>query len=154
MKAILMSLLLMGMGLLPTAQAWADSPCSIDGISGHWVFATGVGHSLGDDITAIGTMNIAKDGSVSGMFDVTIDSVFFVPGVPYSGSVSINSDCTGTLTFVTGVGTQRTDSIVVVSRREMLGMSQDITNLWTYQVRRIPRDSVEDEDEDSDSNDD
>ena len=48
-----------------------------------------------------------------------------------------DSDCTGTVSFATSVGSVRTDSIVVVNRREILGMSQDPANLWTYQVRRI-----------------
>jgi len=34
----------------------------------------------------------------------------------------------------------RSDSIAVLSRTEILGMSQDSANLWTYQVRRIPSD--------------
>jgi len=124
--------------------AIADGSCSTKSVSGKWVFATGIGRQmLGEpfppnkDITAIGTMNIAKDGSLSGVFDATVQDTFFLPGIPYSGSVVVNADCTGTLTFVTGAGTMRTDSIVVVSKKEMLGMSQDPLNLWTYQVRRI-----------------
>ncbi len=144
MKALTMTILLMAMGLLPTAQALAEGPCSTRAIAGHWVFATGVGRQMlgapfppGKDITAIGTMNIGKDGSLSGKFDVTVQDSFFFPDVAFSGSVTVNPDCTGTLTFVTDVGTARTDSIVVVDRREMLGMTQDPLNLWTYQVRRI-----------------
>jgi hypothetical protein len=33
----------------------------------------------------------------------------------------------------------RTDSIVVLSRSEIWGMSQDPLNLWTYKVRRISK---------------
>lgn len=153
MKALTMTILLMGMGLLPTAQALAEGPCSTRAIAGHWVFATGVGRQMlgdpfpaGKDITAIGTINIGKDGSLSGKFDVTVQDSFFFPDVVFSGSVTVNPDCTGTLTFVTDVGTARTDSIVVVDRREMLGMTQDPLNLWTYQVRRISSKPADDDD--------
>lgn len=143
MKTLKMTMLLIAISLFPTTQALADDDlCSIEAIAGHWVFATGVGHSevpIPQDITAIGTMNIAKDGSLSGTFDVTVQNTFFVPEVLYAGSVSVNRDCRGTLTFITGVGTERTDSIVVVNQSEILGMSQDHLNLWTYQMRRISR---------------
>ncbi len=144
MKALTMTILLMGMGLLPTAQALADDLCSTRAIAGRWVFATGVGRQMfgdpipaGKDITAIGTMNIDRDGNLSGEFDFTIQDFFFFPDNTYSGSVTVDPDCTGTLSFVTSDGTARTDSIVVVDRSEMLGMTQDPLNLWTYQVRRI-----------------
>jgi len=141
MKALTMTILLMGMGLLSTAQVLAGDSCSTRAIAGSWVFATGVGRQMlgfppGKDITAIGTMNIAKDGSVSGEFDTTIQDEMFFSDIAYAGTVDVNADCTGTLTFETIFGA-RTDSIVVVDRREMLGMSQDPFNLFTYQVRRI-----------------
>jgi hypothetical protein len=127
--------------------AVADDDCSIRAISGSWLFATSIGRQmLGEpfppdkDITAIGTMNIARDGTLSGTFDVTVEDFAFIPGVLYSGSVMINPDCTGILSFATSVGSVRTDSIAVLSRREILAMSQDPKNLWTYQIRRIAAD--------------
>lgn len=124
--------------------AAADDTCSVRDLAGNWVFATGIGRQMlgGDvppnkDITAIGTMNIARDGTLSGRFDFTVQDSFFFPGVDYVGSVVVNPDCTGTVTFQTSFGSVRTDSIAVVSRREMLGMSQDPLNLWTYEIRRI-----------------
>jgi hypothetical protein len=123
----------------------ADDSCSIRAIAGNWLFATSIGRQMlgapfppDKDITAIGTMNIAHDGTLSGTFDVTVEDFAFIPGVIYTGSVTVNSDCTGILSFATSVGSVRTDSIAVVSRREMLGMSQDFLNLWTYQIRRVP----------------
>jgi hypothetical protein len=61
----------------------------------------------------------------------------FLPGNGYFGSVTVNTNCTGTLTFETTDGTIRTDSIAVISRDEIWGMSQDPYNLWTYKMRRI-----------------
>jgi hypothetical protein len=53
--------------------------------------------------------------------------------------VAVNSDCTGTITFINSQGIMRTDSVVVLSQNELRGMSQDINNLWTYTARRIER---------------
>lgn len=142
MKALRLPLLLAVMSLFPTAQALAEKACSTRSIAGSWVFATAIGRQMlgfpeGKDITAIGTMNIAKDGSLSGEFDATVQDIVFLPGNTYAGSVTVNPDCTGTLVFITSSGTTRTDSIVVVDRDEILAMSQDPLNLWTYQVRRV-----------------
>ena len=117
--------------------------CSTSMLAGRWLFATGIGHQAlanappgSGDITALGTMNIRRNGDVEGTFGVTFEGTVFAPSVPYAGTVVVNADCTGTLSFTTGNGTTRTDSIAVLSRYEIWGMSQDPKNLWTYQVRR------------------
>lgn len=137
-------LLLIAVSTLLGRVAYADDECSVRQITGSWIFATSIGRqALGapfpadKDITAIGTMNINRDGTLSGTFDVTVQDFAFLPGVVYTGEVIVNPDCTGTLSFETSVGSVRIDSIAVLSRREMLGMSQDPNNLWTYQIRRI-----------------
>jgi len=61
--------------------------------------------------------------------------VVFAPGNTYMGSVAVNPDCTGTLTFVTSLGSERVDSIAVLDQDEMWGMFQDIGDVWTYSVR-------------------
>ena len=154
MKSLKMTILLIGIGLLPTTQALADGPCSVKALAGHWVFATGVGRqSLGSpfppgkDITAIGTWNVAKDGSLSGRFDATVQDFGFLAENTYTGSMTVNPDCTGTVIFITSAGTERVDSIVVVNRSEILGMSQVSANLWTYQVRRISSKPPKDDDD-------
>lgn len=117
--------------------------CSVRDIAGKWLFATSIGRQMlpdlppDKDMTALGTWNVKRDGSMSGKFDVTVQDSFFVPGVRYEGSVTINRDCTGTVTFVTELGSARTDTIAIVGRNEIIGMSQDPLNLWTYQVRRV-----------------
>ena len=131
---------------LASRPALAGASCSVRDIAGNWMFATSIGRQmLGEpfppdkDITAIGTMNIERNGNLSGTFDVTVQDTVFIPGIVYVGSVVLKPDCTGTLTFETSVGSVRSDSIVVVNRREILAMSQDPLNLWTYQIRRIAR---------------
>jgi hypothetical protein len=112
-------------GVVGTAPALADDKscsCSTQMLAGHWVFATEVGQQKllpGGDITA------------------TVAEFAFLPNNTFTGSVTVNPDCTGTQTFVTSAGTGRTDSIVVLSRDEIWGMSGDPLNLWTFRGRRI-----------------
>lgn len=138
-------------GILLMQSAGATERCSGKHMAVRWEFATSKGQQLlgvpfppGKDITAIGTMNIERDGSLSGKFDVTLAESFFQPDFTYAGSIIVNPDCTGTITFTTSAGSAGTDSIVVVDRSEILGMSQDPNNLWTYQVRRISGNRRED----------
>lgn len=124
------------------SNAQAASGCSIDRIAGSWFFATDVGHFPGPepfsgDITALGTMNIDSHGNLAGVFDATVSEVAFLPGTTYAGNVTVNPDCTGTLTFETSTGSVRTDSIVLLNSNEFWGMSQDPGNLWTYRAHRF-----------------
>ena len=144
MKQLIVITLLLGLSVGVPAHA-GGAYCSVTMLQGHWLFATGIGHEMlgapfppGKDITAIGTMKVNRDGSIEGTFDATVENSFFLPGVTYTGSITLNRDCTGTVTFITAAGTARTDTIALVARDEMLGMSQDPDNLWTYQVRRPP----------------
>lgn len=127
----------------PAASFPSRRGCSMRNVTGRWLFATSIGRQMlpdfpaDKDITALGTMIIKRDGSLSGSFDVAVEDTFFMPGIRYEGSVVINRDCTGTLSFVTELGSARTDSIALVGPGEFLGMSQDPFNLWTYQARRI-----------------
>lgn len=127
----------------PASAADGDGFCSTKNLAGRWLFFTEVGQqSLGlggdGDITALGTMNIDKEGNVFGTFDVTVADLFSAPDVGYDGTVTVNPDCTGTLEFTTDFGAMRTDRIAVLDRDEFRGMSLDPLNLWTYWARRIP----------------
>jgi len=68
--------------------AAADDGCSVRSIAGNWLFATDIGRQmLGEpfppdkDITALGTMHIGRDGTISGTFDVTVQDFAFLPGI-------------------------------------------------------------------------
>ena len=127
----------------PSRAILGKRGCSLRDVAGKWLFATGIGRQMlpgfppDKDITALGTMNLSPDGTLSGRFDVTVQDSFFIPGIGYDGTITVNRDCTGTVTFVTEAGSARTDTIAVVGRGEIIGMSQDPANLWTYQVRRV-----------------
>ncbi len=145
--AIAIGLVLVSLTL--ASEAFADRGkrgCSIDDVAGRWVFATSIGRQTfgppfppEGDITAIGTMNIGRDGSIEGRFDVNVEDFEFGPvlGATYFGSIHVNEDCTGNIEFATSEETSRLDSIVIVNRREILAMSLDPLNVWTYQIRRI-----------------
>lgn len=87
-------------GVVGTAPALADDKscsCSTQMLAGHWVFATEVGQQKllpGGDITAIGTVNLDRDGNLSGKFDATVAEFAFLPDNTFTGSVTVNPDCT------------------------------------------------------------
>ncbi len=124
-----------------SAVAGDKNACNARSLAGKWMFATDVGRqnlfSAGGDITAIGTFTLDRKGTASGSFDATVEELTFLPKVQFEGTLKVNADCTGTFTFVTGAGTQRTDSIVILSPWRIRGMSQDINNLWTYEMERL-----------------
>jgi hypothetical protein len=129
------------LALLSGTQAFAgeSQDCSARMLAGRWMFATDVGKQTffpGGDITAIGTFRVDRHGNLAGVFDATVAGWMHLPGVTFTGAFTVNPDCTGSLTFVTGRGTTRTDSIVILGDR-IRGMSQDIQFLWTYEARRM-----------------
>ena len=93
--------------MLLSTTAWAgDAPdeCSTRMLAGRWMFATDVGKQTffpGGDITAIGTFRVDRAGNLKGKFDATVANFGFLPGVEFDGTVTVNPDCTGTLTFTT-----------------------------------------------------
>ena len=88
-------------------------------------------------ITALGTFNIDKKGNVSGKFDNNLREFAAFEDIEFFGTIQVDRDCTGNVVFETSDGFMRRDSIAVVGRNEMWGMSLDPNNQWTYQVRRI-----------------
>lgn len=124
----------------PSFAGDSDGFCSTQNLAGNWLFFTEVGHTElgGPDITALGSMNIDKEGNLSGTFDVTVANIVSIPDIGYAGTVTVSSDCIGTVTFETDLGASRTDRIAVFSRNEFRGMSLEPDNLWTYWARRIP----------------
>jgi len=139
---LLAAALILGASLSgPAAATGEPETCTTRGLAGRWMFATDVGHQArfpGGDITAIGIFRIDRMGTIlDGNFDATVEGFRFLPGITFTGSVVVSANCTGTLTFVTSAGTTRTDSIIVLGSGHIRGMSQDVNNLWTYDMRRL-----------------
>jgi hypothetical protein len=135
---------------LPGSATGQMPPCTVGMVEGTWVFATGIGQlsnqppipepARGKQITAIGTIHIDGQGNISGAYDNTIADVGSFLNNTFVGTVVVNADCTGTLSFTDSRGASRTDSIVVLTRRdqsELWGMSRDHLLVWTYTARRI-----------------
>lgn len=115
--------------------------CSNATIAGAWVFTTDLLYLPPGTVDgyALGTINYRKDGSSDQMFDFEGTSGFF-PGIPAVGTVSVNPDCTGTLSFhVVGDPQVVVQSFVVAnSGREIWGMFQDpAIDVGTYRAKRI-----------------
>lgn len=156
----------LALGLGP-AGAESEHKCSTRQIAGNWLFNTGVGQFDGvfpagaplpepwvgvfpadGKFTALGTMNIDREGQLEGVFDVTAvgeGGAFSFPGRTYTGTVTVNPDCTGELAFVTGAGSVRTDRIAVISGSEMRAMSLVPTQLWTYEIHKLSGDRDDDD---------
>jgi hypothetical protein len=115
--------------------------CSIATIAGAWVFTT---HNLYQqngmlDGNALGTANYGKDGSVRGKYDWAGTSGFY-PGNSYVGTVTVNPDCTGTISqHDVGSDVIILQSIVISDGgREIWGMFQDPTNdVGTFTLKRV-----------------
>ena len=137
MKTLLTLTLALLLGTNAFAADGAD--CSARMLAGRWMFATDVGKQTffpGGDITALGTFRVDRFGKLKGAFDATVAGWMHLPGLTFTGAFTVNPDCTGTLTFVTGAGRTRTDTIVILGD-EIRGMSQDVQFLWTYEARRM-----------------
>lgn len=136
-----LSVLVLSAGLfVQPALAEARDECSLKNLAGKWMFATDVGRQNlfpGGDITAIGTFKLDKRGHAKGTFDATIEEFAFLDDATFSGTLVVGSNCTGTFEFVTSQGTARTDTIIVLSPWRIRAMSQDINNLWTYEMERL-----------------
>lgn len=136
-----LSILALSAGLfVQAALANAHDGCSLKSLAGKWMFATDVGRQNlfpGGDITAIGTFKLDRRGNAEGTFDATVEEFGFLDDVSFSGTLVVGPNCTGTFEFVTGQGTARKDTIIVLNPWRIRGMSQDINNLWTYEMERL-----------------
>lgn len=112
--------------------------CSIATIAGKWMFATDIGNFPGDvHGTALGTLNIGRDGRWGGTFDYNGNDGFF-PGLTYEGSVTVNPDCTGIAKFHSSDGADVVQSIVIVrGGQEIWGAFQNPMVIWAFKAKRI-----------------
>jgi hypothetical protein len=119
----------------------ASAACSVKSLAGRWMFATGIGGQSAlpnfGDISAIGVFSVDRAGNLTGKFDANILNGQPMIDVKFDGAITLNADCRGTLTFKTEKGDARTDSIVMISAREIAGMRRDPQFVWTYQMRRL-----------------
>jgi hypothetical protein len=116
--------------------------CSIATIAGAWVFTTNNLY-LQDgtlDGNAMGTANYHMDGTLDGTYDWE-GTGGFASGISYAGTLSVNPDCTGTISFYVGGDTSYmvVQSIVIArSGQEIWGMFQNPSDdVGTFKLTRI-----------------
>ena len=131
----------------PEVAASTKAPrCSIATIAGDWVFTTNNLYLQNGmlDGNALGTATYGKDGSVRGTYDWEGTTGFY-PGNSYVGTLSVNPDCTGTISFHNVGSDQLVVQSIVIARsgQEIRGMFQDPTiDVGTFTAKRVsePRD--------------
>ena len=120
--------------------------CSIATIAGAWAFTTTDLMYNSDGTvggTALGVFKIDTSGNLTGTYDSTFlgPGDNFYPATNYVGTVSVNPNCMGTLTFhdVDDPADVIVQSIVIArSGREMLGMFQNPSDaLGTFKCERV-----------------
>jgi len=92
--------------------------------------------------TALGVFKIDADGNLTGTYDSTFlgSPPNFYPATNYVGTVSVNPNCMGTLSFHDVGSTDMIVQSIVIARsgREMLGMFQDPSDaLGTFKCERV-----------------
>ena len=129
--------------LVYASPSMANGFCSTESMAGRWAFATDLGHLVQPDgsvipATAVGIFTLDKEGNFEGVFDVTLQGLAYVPDIGWWGTMQVGPDCRGTASFETASGSTRTDSFVLVSQWEALGMTQSPSEPWTYTMRKLP----------------
>jgi hypothetical protein len=120
-------------------------PCSIATIAGAWAFTTtDIMYNSDGTVggTALGVFKIDADGNLTGTYDSTFlgSPPNFYPATNYVGTVSVNPNCMGTLSFHDVGSTDMIVQSIVIARsgREMLGMFQDPSDaLGTFKCERV-----------------
>lgn len=145
LKACAVAALVSGISAPALAQDNGHAFCSVEALAGNWVFASNDAGRFFEDGTAtevatvMGSLSIETDGTFDGEFDLIFGGVIALLDVFWEGEMTVDPDCRGTTFFsVPAFGTSRSDTIAVVSAHEILGMSLDPTNIWSYQMRKLP----------------
>jgi len=125
-------------------------PCSIATIAGAWAFTTtDIMYNSDGTVggTALGAFDIDTNGNLTGTYDSTFlgPGDNFYPATNYVGTVSVNPNCMGTLSFHDVGSTDMVVQSIVMARsgQEILGMFQHPSDaLGTFRCERIsePRD--------------
>jgi len=120
-----------------TPAAHAAERCTTAGLKGNYGF-TGIGFfSIGSEngpivATAVATL----DGESNVTATVTASFNGDVQTFPYTGTYSMNPDCTGSITATPGSGLANFSIVVVRGGAEILGMDSDPGNTWTIDFKK------------------
>jgi hypothetical protein len=123
------------------AASKSAHPCSIATIAGQWVFTTDVLYTQAGTVdgVALGTVNIGMDGSYGGTYDWAGTSGAAL-GNNYIGTVTVNPDCTGTVSFHDVGDTYEVVQSIVIARdgQEIWGDFQNpADDVGVWRAKRI-----------------
>ena len=95
LKALTVIALLAGTALYAVSQ---ESPrCSLANTAGNWAFQNH-GKTPNGEFNGVGTIHIAKDGTITGRGWITIGGAVSSE-IPLAGTTTVSPDCTSTGTF-------------------------------------------------------
>jgi hypothetical protein len=138
MKRIVASTLalLVAVALIPAAHA-ADR-CTAASLKGNYGFtASGFfPNGAGDaPIVASGVATLDGEGTATATITASFDGS--VQTFPYTGTYSVNPDCTGSITATPGSGLASFSIVVVRGGAEILGVDIDPGNTWMIDFKKV-----------------
>ena len=137
MKRIVASVLalLVVVALMPAAHA--AERCTAASLKGNYgftasgYFPNGAGNA---PIVATGVTTLDGEGNVTATVTASFNGD--VQTFPYTGTYSVNPDCTGSITPTPGSGLANFSIVVVRGGAEVLGMDSDPGNTWTIDFKK------------------
>lgn len=118
-------------------RAHASERCNAATLRGNYgfiasgFFADGAGNS---PIVASGSGTFDGEGNASAAITASFNGS--IQTFPWTGTYSLNSDCTGLLTATPGSGLADFSIVVVQKGAEILGISSDSGNTWTIDLKK------------------
>ena len=135
------SLAVLLLALMATASALrADEHCSARSIAGDWGYTvTGTRLPVGP-AASVGTFHIDRNGNLAGSQTLSLNGTI-VQGEVLTGTVTVNSDCTGSSVIVVSntpfPRTSTLDLVFVNSSSEILAIFTNAGTILTADVKRI-----------------
>lgn len=123
---------LFALALAPALLADDNHPCSTRHIAGKWGFSL-TGQGDGAPTLAAGTITFDRSGNVAGTstFNVAGD----VMDIPFSGTISVNADCTGHMSLP-DIPIEY-DVVVIQNSNEILFISRDPVLVFAVDAKRL-----------------
>ena len=126
-------LLLFGTALVAWADADEDT-CTLASLEGGWGFALS-GTLLAGPAAATGVLTVDGEGNFSG--HDTLSANGMIMSEAFTGTVTVNPDCTTSATIVSSVvGEAHFDGVLVAKKREILLIRRDPGTVLIGSARR------------------
>jgi hypothetical protein len=140
MKRIVASILalLVVVALIPAAHA--AERCTAASLKGNYgftasgYFPNGPGNAPNAPIVATGVTTLDGEGNVAATVTASFNGD--ISTFPYTGTYSVNPDCTGLVTGTPGSGLANFSIVVLRGGAEILGIDIDPGNSWTIDFKK------------------